>query len=187
MGAKKLLTIDDWLSLPDDVRCELIEGDFVYKVLPSFAHGEFQRRLGGDLNPFDKKSGGDPPGGWWFASEVAVIYGNRPNGFIHDIAGWRREKHTQKPQGKKVTTVPDWVCEILSGNKTNDLVTKKWVLHEHKVEYYWVVDLDSEIISVFKWAEKGYINVADAKKGDTKSLEPFLGFEFNFAFLFGED
>lgn len=190
MGAViKLLTVEDWLMLPDDERCELIEGDFVYKTMPSYEHGDFQGRLSIALAPFLKggSGGGNPPFGWWFSTEVAVIYEGRPNGFIHDIAGWRRDRHSEKPKGKRLTMKPDWVCEILSGNKTNDLVTKKWVLHEHKVEYYWLVDLEDEIVSVLKWSEDGYINIADAKKDEKKRMPPFESMEMNFSFLFGND
>lgn len=188
-AAKQLYTIDDWLSIPDNERCELIEGDIVYKALPSFHHGEFQGNLREALSAFRKKNnnGGNPPSGWWFSLEVAVVYEGRPNGFVHDIAGWRKDRHTEKPNGRKVTQTPDWVCEILSGNKTNDLVTKKWVLHEHKVEYYWIVDLEEEIISVLKWSDKGYTIVNDAKKDDIKRLEPFDAIELNLSFLFGHD
>lgn len=183
--AKKTYTAEDWFNLPDDERCELIEGDLVYKVLPSFEHGQFQRRLGAAITKYDRKGGDDPPNGWWFASEVAVIYEGRPNGFIHDLAGWRRDKNTEKPKGRRVKIRPDWVCEILSGNKSNDIVTKKWVLHEHRIEYYWIADLDEEIVQVFKWSESGYINIMDAKKDDKKRLEPFDAVELDISFLFG--
>ena len=186
-AVRKLVTIEDWLNLSDDEKCELIEGDIVYKAMPSFEHGQFQRRLGASITKFDRKGGGDPPNGWWFASEVAVIYEGRPNGFIHDLAGWRRDRHEEKPKGRRVTIKPDWVCEILSGNKSNDIITKKWVLHEHRVEYYWIADLDQEIVQVFKWSENGYTNISDAKKGDKKRLEPFEAIEIDVSFLFGDD
>ena len=184
---RKLVTVEDWLNIPSEERCELIEGEIVYKAMPSFEHGEFQNRLGVALGSFLKNGGGNPPTGWWFSSEVAVIYEGRPNGFVHDLAGWRRDKHKEKPKGKRVVIKPDWVCEILSGNKSNDIVTKKWVLHEHRVEYYWIVDLEEEIVSVFEWYEKGYTCIADAKKGDKKRLKPFESIEMDVAFLFGYD
>ena len=186
-AVRKLVTIEDWLNLSDDEKCELIEGDIVYKAMPGFEHGQFQRRLGASITKFDRKGGGDPPNGWWFASEVSVIYEGRPNGFIHDLAGWRRDRHEEKPKGRRVTIKPDCVCEILSGNKSNDIITKKWVLHEHRVEYYWIADLDQEIVQVFKWSENGYTNISDAKKGDKKRLEPFEAIEIDVSFLFGYD
>ncbi len=188
-AVRKLVTVEDWLNIPDDgdERCELIEGDLVYKTLPSYEHGEFTSRLNGDLSSLVKKSEGNPPTGWWFSNEVAVIYEGRPNGFIHDIAGWRRDRHKEKPKGRRVVVKPDWVCEILSGNRKNDTVTKKWVLHEHRVEYYWIVDLEEEIISIFEWYEKGYVCIADVKKGDKNRLKPFESIEIDVAFLLGHD
>jgi Uma2 family endonuclease len=33
---------------------------------------------------------------------------------VPDIAGWRRERMPQLPDGHRVTVVPDWACEVLS-------------------------------------------------------------------------
>jgi Uma2 family endonuclease len=187
-AARKRLTVDDWLDLPDEERCEFIDGELIYRSMPSYEHADFQGRLIVELSSFIKKGGGGGPSiGWWITPEISVVYEGQVHGFVHDIAGWRKDKHTEKPRGKKVTVKPDWVCEILSGNKSNDTVIKKWVLHEHRVEYYWIVDLKDKIISVYEWNEKGYICIADARPDEKKSLKPFDTVEFDVAFLFGKD
>lgn len=186
-AAKKIFSVEDWLNLPDEERCELIEGEIYYKAMPSFEHGEIQSRLSVSLGSLLKKGGGNPPSGWWFSTEVAVIYEGRPNAFIHDIAGWRRDRHEEKPKGRKVTIKPDWVCEILSGNRYNDKVTKRNVLHEKRVEYYWIVDLEDKLITVYEWSEKGYITIDDATIGEKKILQPFDSIELDISFLFGQD
>jgi Uma2 family endonuclease len=65
------------------------------------------------------------------------------------------------------------VCEILSSNRSNDLVTKRLVLHEHRVPYYWIVDIKSGSISVMEWGISGYTIIADARAGERKILLPF--------------
>ena len=44
------------------------------------------------------------------------------------------------PHGSPMRLFPDWVCEILSTNKRNDLVRKKRVYHRHELPHYWILD-----------------------------------------------
>jgi Uma2 family endonuclease len=184
--AKKIYTIDDWSNLPNEERCELIEGDLVYKTLPSADHSYSQNAITTIItSEYHYKRKG--PKGWWIGTEISVAYGERRvNGFIHDLAGWKKENYPEKPRGKKVLERPDWVCEILSSNKKNDLDTKKWVLHEHKVPFYWIVDLELEMIFVLEWAEKGYTIIVDACKDQKRILPPF-DMEFNVSMLLGNN
>jgi Uma2 family endonuclease len=187
--AKKLATVDDLVALPDDERAELIEGDIIRKAAPSSDHSFAQIRIGGALEPFHRRLGGPggPPGGWWIGTEITVIYEGRPNGFIHDLAGWRRDRHAEKPRGRRVTSRPDWVCEILSGNRSRDLVTKRLVLHEHRVEFYWLVDIDAQTVSVLTWSDKGYVITKEVTSGMRVRLEPFAAIELDVAVLLGND
>lgn len=190
--AKKLATVDDLLALVDtDERAELIEGEIVYKATPSSEHGFSAVRIIQALAPFDRKGGGGggSPGGWWIGADIHVIYEGRPNGFLHDLVGWRRDRHAEKPKGRRVTTKPDWACEILSTNRSNDLVTKRFVLHEHRVEYFWLVDTDVQMLSVLRWSDKGYIIVAETTPAPEKKarLEPFAEIEIDVSVLFGAD
>ena len=43
--ARKLVTIEEWLALPNDDRAELIEGELINRALPSVDHGATQRRI----------------------------------------------------------------------------------------------------------------------------------------------
>lgn len=186
-AAFKLPTVEDFWNLPDDTRAELVDGEIVYKTLPNSDHSEFQGYLVESLGPFNRRGGsGGAPGGWWIRPEINVRYDERKYGFTHDLAGWRRDKHPEKPKGKWVEVAPDWVCEILSGNRSDDLVTKRWVLHSHEVGHYWIVDTDAKTISIYRWHAEGYLLVKDACLGDKLSLEPFSGIEFDVGFLFGE-
>lgn len=124
--AKKLATIEDLLALPDDERAELVEGEIVRRSVPSADHGFSAVKISQSLAPFDRKGGGGggQPGGWWIGAEVLVVYEGRPNGFVHDLAGWRRDRHPERPKGRRVAEKPDWVSEILSGNRSSDLVRR---------------------------------------------------------------
>jgi Uma2 family endonuclease len=183
--AKKLITLTTWASLPEQARCELIEGELKYKAIPSSQHSDSQSAIAALLkHRVQWKPKG--PHGWWIRTEISVVYPERQNGFIHDLAGWKKETYPQKPQGKKILERPDWVCEILSGNRKDDLDTKKWVLHEHKVPYYWIVDLKAEMISVLRWEKEGYLILADARCSEKRTLLPF-DTEFEISVLLGNE
>jgi Uma2 family endonuclease len=143
VGGEKIRfsTVEDWLGTDDEERMELIEGELVRRAMPSADHSFSASKLAGELNPFNSKGGGGGgnPGGWWIYSEASVVYPNRPNGFVHDLAGWRRDNHKDRPQEKRILETPDWVCEILSENRGSDLIRKKRVLYQNNVTHNWTV------------------------------------------------
>ena len=186
-AAKQWVTVDDWLSLHADDRAELIEGQIVYRMLPSAEHSFSAHALSGALLPFSKKSEGDGSGGWWIGIEAHVVYPGRPNGFVHDLAAWRRDRHPEKPKGTRITARPDWVCEIVSSNRKDDFVKKKRVLHEHRVEYYWTLDHRDELLTCMKWVEGGYFPYAELTLGEKAFLEPFESVEFDVNILLGKE
>lgn len=185
--ARRLITVEDWLALRDDERAELIEGQLVYRALPSAEHSFSTSKLNGILDPFNRKGNGGGPGGWWIGTEAHVVYPGRPNGFVHDLAGWRRDRHVERPKGNRINAKPDWICEIVSTNHRDDYVRKKRVLHEHRVEYYWLLDHRDEVLTAMKWVEGGYFPYAEATVGETVRLEPFEAVELNVSLLLGKD
>lgn len=82
-------------------------------------------------------------------------------------------------------TIPDWVCEIVSTNRRDDLVRKKRVLHNNRVVHYWTIDHRDEVVSVMRWVEGGYLIVAEAARGEKVRLEPFEEIEIETDMLFG--
>ena len=180
-------TIADLLAIPDDERFhELINGEIVEKASPSGEHGSAQIALGTLINSaFGRRPGGRWPGGWWFATEVEIRFGEdvcRP-----DIAGWRRDRVPERPRGTVVEIRPDWVCEILSTKKRNDLIRKKQIYQRHQVGHYWIVDPMEETLSVNRWHADGYHEVAAAERGERIRAEPFEAIEIPVGVLFGDD
>jgi Uma2 family endonuclease len=83
--------------------------------------------------------------------------------------------------------VPDWVCEILSTNKRNDLIRKKRVYHEHRVKHHWILDPVEGIVSVHRWTDAGYLEVVAAERGQRVRAEPFETLELAVGSFFGDD
>jgi Uma2 family endonuclease len=82
---------------------------------------------------------------------------------------------------------PDWVCEVLSTNRRNDLVKKKRCYHRHGVPHYWIVDPADEVLSVNRWTPDGYLEVLVADQSERVRAEPFDAIELQVGVLFGDD
>ncbi len=107
--------------------------------------------------------------------------------FRPDVAGWRRERLAELPAEVPVTIRADWVSEVLSRNKRNDLIKKKRVYHRHQVGHYWILDPVEETLAVHRWHPDGYVEVLLAERTDTVRAEPFDAIELRIGVLFGDD
>lgn len=180
-------TIADLLAIPEaHRRHEIIDGVLVEKEAASGRHGGAQFRLSRRLGPYDRRPGGRWPGGWWFATEVEIQLAEAQV-FRPDIAGWRRERLAALPAEVPVVVRPDWVCEVLSTNKRNDLIKKKRAYHLHQVGHYWLVDPVDETLAVYRWHPDGYVEVVIADRDERVRAEPFDAIEFRVGVLFGDD
>jgi Uma2 family endonuclease len=180
-------TLADLLAIPEERRRhEIIDGDLVEKDAASGRHGGAQGRMFRRLGPYDRRPGGRWPGGWWFATEAEILLDDAQV-FRPDVVGWRRERLAVLPAEVPVAVVPDWVCEILSTNKRNDLVKKKRAYHRHRVAHYWIVDPVEETLSVQRWHADGYLEVLIADRDARVRAEPFDAIELPVGVLFGDD
>lgn len=175
-------------DLRDDDRCEIIHGAIVHKASLSGKHGASQFAFGKVLGRrFERSPGGRWPGGWWFVSEAEVEYETHEV-YVHDVAGWLRDRVAEPPDGKPIRIRPDSVCEILSRSNTkHDLVDKFNVLHRIGVPHYWIVDPVEQTLIVHRWRPEGYLVALTAAAGDTVRAEPFDAVEIAVATLFGAD
>ncbi len=180
-------TVADLLAIPEEHRRhEVIDGVLIEKEAASGRHGAAQGRLVRWVGPYDRRPGGRFPGGWWFATEVEIELGEiqvvRP-----DVAGWRRDRLPTPPSEVPIRIRPDWVCEILSTNRRNDLIKKKRAYHAHEVGHYWLVDPIDETLTVHRWHADGYVEVLVAERNDLVRAEPFEAIELRVGVLFGDD
>jgi Uma2 family endonuclease len=185
-AARNSVSIEEWAELHASDRGELHDGHIIHKAAPTSEHSDAQINLATLLNTefrLKRRS----TGGWWIRTEISVGYSSRKFGFNHDLAGWRKDLHPQKPTGKWVQEKPNWVCGIISGNRANDLILKKQVLHANGVENYWTIDFQSEVLTVMRHAEAGYIIVTEVTKGNKARLEPFEELELDIATVFGDE
>jgi Uma2 family endonuclease len=186
-SAKQLATVDDLFAIAEgERRHELIEGVIEPKGAASGRHGAAQRKLSAHVDPFDRRPGRGGPGGWWFATEVDVLF-DPANTFRPDVVGWRRERVPRQPEEVLVEARPDWVCEILSTNRRNDLIRKKRVYHRHQVPHYWILDPDEGTLMVYRWTPDAYLEILIAERGEEVRPEPFEAIPLRVGALFGDE
>jgi Uma2 family endonuclease len=181
-------TLADLLAIPEaQRRHEIIDGEILEKGAPTGEHGTAQADLVTALNHrFGRRPGGRWPGGWWFATEVEILFAE-DQVFRPDVVGWRRERLAERPAGIPIRVLPDWVCEILSSNRRHDLVKKKRIDHACKLPHYWILDPAEETLAVHRWGPDGYIEVLAAQRGEIVRAEPFDAVELHVGTFFGDD
>ena len=181
MEALKLQTLNDLLACPQE-RVELIGGEIVRRPMARFRHGLAQGNLRAELGPFG--SGSDPGGGWWFATEISVVYETHecPS---HDLAGWRRERLAHPPDGV-IDLPPDWVCEIVSpGHERKDTLVLPLLLKRHQVPYYWLIWPEERMLVAHALEDGAWHEVATLRGRGRGRIPPFDGVELDLDALLG--
>lgn len=179
-----LLTAEALSALDPEVHAEIVGGELVVEAMTRFEHGDAQSSIAVEIK---SRFGGSGSGrsGWWLGVETTVEYTSHEV-YRHDLAGWRKARVPQRPVGFPILTRPDWVCEVLSTNRRKDLVEKREVLHAAVVGHYWLVDLDSMLLTVLRHHPDGYLVVKTVSPGDVARLEPFDAVELEVERLFGD-
>lgn len=181
-------TLADLLALPDEGQgYEIIDGQLVEKET-SAEHAQAQARLASRLgHRFDRRPGGRWPGGWWFLTEPLIRFPTVEHPLRPDVAGWRRDRCAACPRGAVIDVVPDWICEILSTNFTNDTIKKKRIYHDAGVGHYWLLDPVRQTLQVYRREPGGYLEVLAAERHERVRAEPFQADEVPVGVFFGDD
>lgn len=129
---------DAYLRLRAELRAEYVDGVARMSPPPSYAHQKICQRLLRELEDAVAGSGLDVVGGvgWELAAGARVRIPD-----IMVLAG--------SPDGPLVTEAPLVAVEVLSGNRSDDLVRKSTEYLEAGVGQYWVVDPRDRVLEVF--------------------------------------
>nr|BDT37782.1 Uma2 family endonuclease [Myxococcus sp. MH1] len=151
-------TLADIEALPEGVVGEIIDGALYTHARPGGGHVYLGLRLFGELDgPF--QLGNPGPGGWWLMVEPGIQAEGSPE-FIPDLAGWRRERVPTLPE-RQWTTVPDWVCEILSlSTRSYDVRIKRPFYARLGIRHLWLIDLEARTLTVSELREGHWSEVA---------------------------
>src|SRR2546423_1883953 len=137
-SSRKPATYDDLRKVPDTKVAEIIDGELIVNSRPTFRNGVAVGSLLMELwGPFQKGRGG--PGGWIVVREPELHLG--ADVLVPDIAGWRRERVPEMPDGLAPEARPDWVCEVLSPSTARiDRMRKLSIYGRERIPWAWLLD-----------------------------------------------
>ncbi len=164
------LTYEDYCQLPDDgKRHELLEGEHYVTPSPTIRHQRISMNLVRALDSFVRTRGS----GEVFTAPLDVILSR------HDVAqpdllfvsAERRELLRDWVRG-----APDVVVEILSESTRNrDLGLKRRIYRRRGVKEYWIVDPDTEAVTVWTFPDGGSEASCTFRRGSSITTDLLRG------------
>ena len=158
----------DYLLMPEDKRCEIIEGDLLMTPAPRPKHQEILRKLFDILEThvLKHKSGNIyfAPTDVFFSQENIV----QPDLLFisKDRLGIIKDKYIQGP--------PDLVVEVLSpSDRERDTEIKRKLYAKYGVREFWLVDPEADTVEVAVLKEAGLVTERVYSAG-TKTRSPLL-------------
>jgi Uma2 family endonuclease len=146
------LTLDEFLSLPEDTRAELVDGVLRPMIRPSTAHRQIQRRL---ANALEDRC----PGGLVVAEEEVVTFAlDPPTARIPDVVVFRAGTD---PHGRTNSTpaadVPLVVEVVSESTQTADRYEKPAEYARNGIAGFWRIELEPSIaVHVYRLVEGVY-------------------------------
>ena len=176
-GPRPRATYQDVLDVPPHRVAEIIDGVLHTSSRPPTLHALAKSSLGHDLAaPFRFGRGG--PGGWWIIFEPELHLGE--DILVPDLAGWRRSRMPDFPDGAFCTLAPDWVCEALSASTRKlDLHGKRPIYAQEGVGHLWLVEPADRTLETFELRNGEWIPIATAKDDDPARIRPFEAVTFS--------
>jgi Uma2 family endonuclease len=174
-------THEDLCAVPEHLIAELIDGDLYTTPLLPPRHAHAASRLAFlVMTPFD--FGREGPGGWVFLNKPELHLGR--DVLVPDIAGWRRERMPQIPEGVGIELPPDWICEMLSpATAAHDRARKMPVYLRAGVTHLWLIDPVAQTVEIFR-IQNGRWALWTTLEGETKArIEPFDAIELDLSVL----
>ena len=186
---RKRATYEDVLHAPPNMTAEVLDGELYLMPRPRRSHLRSASGLGAFLfGAFQIGIGG--PGGWTIIDEPELHLGGEPDIIVPDIGSWRagRLVDDESVDEPFITTVPDWVCEILSpGTLRIDRMKKMPIFAREKIGHVWLVEPHERTVEVFRHDGRGYALVGTFGGDDAVRAEPFDEAEIPPAYLWGKD
>ena len=169
-------TYADIEALPENMVGEILFGSLVAHPRPARRHAVAASHLGMALGPsFSFGTGG--PGGWIIIDEPELHLGSHV--VVPDIAGWRRERFTERDDGPWFEVAPDWICEVQSpSTRAIDLGPKRRIYAAYGIGYLWYVDPIAKSLEVFQRQNESWLLTHTFIDQEIVSAPPFDAISF---------
>jgi len=185
ISAKRKIYLAEFLSLPEDdsspVKYELEFGELVEVTRPTWEHNELIFALGALLQQYVRSRRLGRVSG-----DVLVILDEAKDlAYAPDIVFVATENLERIREGK-VYGPPDLVVEVLSPTTMQrDVGKKKRIYHAYGVQWYWVVDMERQVIEEYRWTPEGYLLTQVVLPDETFRPKLFPELEINLKALMG--
>ena len=185
ISAKRKISLAEFLSLPEDdsspVKYELEFGELVEVTRPTWEHNELIFALGALLQQYVRSRRLGRVSG-----DVLVILDEAKDlAYAPDIVFVATENLERIREGK-VYGPPDLVVEVLSPTTMQrDVGKKKRIYHAYGVQWYWVVDMERQVIEEYRWTPEGYLLTQVVLLDETFRPKLFPELEINLKALMG--
>lgn len=167
-----LVTVADIEQMPDDefTRYEVIDGELHVSRAPSLDH----QFIVASLSFLFKLALRADPVGRAFPGPGVVF--DKFNGVIPDFVYISNERYESATDGKRFTSAPDIVVEILSPGRENedrDRFDKRYIYSKFEVQEYWIIDPERRRIEVLRLVGSTLEHAAEFA-GDDEVTTPVL-------------
>lgn len=160
---ERRMSLAEYLALPDDLHAEYVDGVALVTPPPSFTHQKICQRLVGLLEAALRGVEVVAGAGWRLPAPGERV--RIPDLMILDEA----------PEGPLVAKVPLVVVEVLSTNRSDDLVRKSTEYLNAGVGQYWIVDPRDAVIDVFANSARGWQPLARLTEDDPEAIVDVAG------------
>lgn len=180
VSLQRPLTAEDLQALPDDGnRYEIIGGQLLVSPSPNSLHQKVSFELSGALYVFLKQTGM----GQGF-SAPADVYLSSNDVVQPDLFVVLRER-AEIIRDRGIMGAPDLVIEILSPSSIETDFLRKSRLYERSgVREYWIVNPESETVSVQTLDDDRFVLAGEFGRNDTLPSEVLAGFELDLSTIF---
>ena len=139
-----LFTLKDLYSIPDDIRCELIDGKIYYMTIPGTKHQIISSAIFCALDRYISES----EEAWLsFFALTEVRLSNKGISSVQPDVLVVCDRY--KINRQYIDGAPNYIAEILSPSTTRkDRIIKRDLYMAAGVKEYWVVDPDNETVTV---------------------------------------
>ena len=174
---KLKLTYEDYASLPDDERCELIDGELMPMPSPTALHQTLLKKLALGFMVLESRGLGT-----MFFAPLDVILSNfdvvQPDLiFVSNARAYIIQDY--------IRGAPDLLVEILSpSTERRDRIVKRELYARHGVPEYWMIDPYAKTITVLLLGANGYYTHAVFGAGDTLTSPTLPGFALDVSLIF---
>lgn len=152
----KSYTEKDYYHLPENVRAELIDGQFYDMAAPSRVHQEISAELLTTIRQYFKAKNGSCRA---YAAPFAVKLSETMTTIVEPDISVICDSNKLTDRG--CSGAPDWIIEITSpGNPGHDYILKLNLYAEAGVREYWIVDPTEQTIFVYHLEKEQFRAVA---------------------------